>query len=310
MTKMKKIFKDYLNRLNTGMRVKYVPARDDGELQIQKDKPVIINIILFLVTFLTTSLAGASSGETISEIILSGLPYSLTIITILLTHEFGHYFAARSFGVRATLPYFIPFPSLIGTMGAVIKVKSPIPDRRALFYIGAMGPLVGFAVSLVAVIVGISFSEIRPLPAGGGEVPIPIFGDSILFALIVKIFHGTIPEGKDIFLSPYAWAGWIGFLVTSINLMPVGQLDGSHILYALIGEKQRVFGWCVLAGLALLSFFWYGWILWIFIIMFFLMVAHPNVAEGRKLSLFEKCIGWFCMAVFFLTFIPVPVEII
>jgi membrane-associated protease RseP (regulator of RpoE activity) len=307
---MKKIFRDYLNRLNTGMRVRYVSDREYEELTVKKDKPIIINIILFIITFITTSLAGASSGNTIPEILLSGLPYSLTIITILLTHEFGHYFAARSFGVRATLPYFIPFPSLIGTMGAVIKVKSPIPDRRALFYIGAMGPLAGFVVSLIAVIVGISLSEVRNLPVGGGEFPIPVFGDSILFAAIVKAIHGSIPEGKDIFLSPYAWAGWIGFLVTSINLMPVGQLDGSHILYALVGKKQRIFGWGVFGGLALLSFYWYGWILWIFIIMFFLMVAHPPVAEGKELSLFEKGMGWFCILIFFLTFIPVPVKII
>jgi membrane-associated protease RseP (regulator of RpoE activity) len=310
MAEIKDIFRDYFNRLNTGMRVKTVSEREFGEFQVPEDKPVIINIALFLVTFLTTSLAGASSGETLPEIIISGLPYSLTIITILLTHEFGHYFAARSFGVRATLPYFIPFPSLIGTMGAVIKVKSPIPDRRALFYIGAMGPIAGFVMSIIAVVIGISLSEVRNLPAGGGEVPIPIFGDSILFAMIVKVFHGTIPEGKDIFLSPYAWAGWIGFLVTSINLMPVGQLDGSHILYALIGKKQRIFGWGVLAGLGVLSFFWYGWAIWIFIIMFFLMVAHPPIPEGRELNLFEKGMGWFCMVIFVLTFIPVPVEII
>ncbi len=292
------------------MRAGYLPEREYREITVEKNKPVIINIVLFLVTFITTSLAGAHSGNSFPEYIVSGLPYSLTIITILLTHEFGHYFAARSFGVRATLPYFIPFPSLIGTMGAVIKVKSPIPDRRALFYIGAMGPLTGFAVSLAAVIIGISLSEVRALPVGGGEVPIPVFGDSLLFALIVKVFHGTIPQGKDIFLSPYAWAGWIGFLITSINLMPVGQLDGSHILYALIGKKQRIAGWGVLAGLVVLSFFWYGWTLWIVIILFFLMVAHPPVIQGRELSLFEKGVGWFCMVIFFLTFIPVPVELI
>jgi membrane-associated protease RseP (regulator of RpoE activity) len=310
MAELKTIFRDYLHRLNTGTRVKTISERELEELQAQKDKPVIINIVLFVITFLTTSLAGASSGDSFIEYVISGLPYSLTIITILLTHEFGHYFAAKSFGVRATLPYFIPFPSLIGTMGAVIRVKSPIPHRRALFYIGAMGPLAGFAVSIVAVVAGISLSEVKSLPPGGGEVPIPIFGDSILFAMIVKFFHGAIPEGKDIFLSPYAWAGWIGFLVTSINLMPVGQLDGSHILYALIGEKQKVFGWGVLVGLGVLSFFWHGWVIWIFIIVFFLMVAHPPTAAGKGLNLFEKGVGWFCMVIFILTFIPIPVEVI
>jgi Predicted membrane-associated Zn-dependent proteases 1 len=157
-------------------------------------------------------------------------------MTILGVHEFGHYFAARRFGVDATLPYFIPFPSIVGTMGAVIKTKSPIPHRRALFYIGVMGPIPGFIVSLAAVIVGIMLSEIQPLPPAEGITP--VFGDSILFGFIVHLFHSEIPAGFDIALHPFAWAGWIGFLVTSLNLIPIGQLDGGHILYSLLGRKQ------------------------------------------------------------------------
>jgi len=313
MKKLKEKFKGHIKRLNTGLR--------DDTLREQELRPLYpakspvskfpwVNIILFIITFITTTLAGGQSGNGFISYFISGLPYSLTLLAILLTHEFGHFFAAKKFGVDATYPYFIPFPSIIGTMGAVIKTRSPIPDRRALLYIGAMGPLPGFIVSLVAVIVGIYFSEIKPLPPAGGEIPIPIFGDSILFALIVKIIHGTLPQGQDIFLSPYAWAGWIGFLITSLNLMPLGQLDGGHILYSLTGRKQLYFGWTAFTGLVVLSFFWYGWILWIIMALSFLMIAHPPIEKTCELSIAEKIMGWGCMVIFLITFIPVPVKFI
>lgn len=300
----------YLYRLNNGTIPYFKNPESIPAIVEKKNKPVAINIVLFILTFITTSFAGGNSGESLVEYFISGLPYSFTILAILLSHEFGHYFAARHFGVKTTLPYFIPFPSLIGTMGAIIKTRSPIPDRRALFYIGAMGPIPGFIVSLAAVIAGIYLSEVKPLPVPGGDLTIPIFGDSILFAFIVKIFHGNIPTGHDIFLGPYAWAGWIGFLITSINLMPIGQLDGSHILYALIGRKQLLFGWAAFGGLFILAFFWYGWALWILITLLVLMIAHPAIEEVTELTFPEKILGWSCMVIFILTFIPVPVELI
>ncbi|MFC1670911.1 site-2 protease family protein, partial [Spirochaetota bacterium] len=239
----------------------------------------------------------------------SGLPYSITLLTILLFHEFGHYFAAKHFGVRATLPYFIPIPvPPIGTMGAVIKTRSKIPHRKALFYIGTMGPIPGFIISLAAVIIGIYLSEVGPLPKGDGTIP--IFGDSLLFTFFVKVFHGNIPPGHDIFLSPYAWAGWVGFLITSLNLIPIGQLDGGHILYSLIGEKQKYVGWASVLGLVILSFMFQGWILWIVITFALLMVGHPQIEEGPELTISEKIIGWSCMLILLLTFVPVPVKFI
>jgi membrane-associated protease RseP (regulator of RpoE activity) len=238
----------------------------------------------------------------------SGLPYSLTLLTILLFHEFGHYFAARRFGVNATLPYFMPFPSIIGTMGAVIKTRTPIPHRRALFYIGAMGPLAGFITSLAAVVVGVMLSDIRPVPSVTGDMLVPVFGDSLLFGAIVSMTHGSIPAGHDIFLSSYAWAGWIGFLITSLNLMPIGQLDGSHILYAMIGRRQLVAGWIAVICLVGLSIIWQGWLVWLVLTFLFLMVAHPEVPEGEPLSMAERAMGWACMAILVLTFVPVPVD--
>ncbi len=302
--------KNYFIRLNTGTRPQFRPPDFDPEKfpVYQARDRIAVNIILFIITVFTTTFAGATGGDTLAGQFISGLPYSMTLIAILLCHEFGHYGAARKFGVKATLPYFIPFPSIIGTMGAVIKTRSPIPSRRALFYIGAMGPLLGFIVSLAAVIAGIHLSEIKPLPQGGSNLMMPIFGDSLLFALVVKAIHGAIPPGHDIYLSPYAWAGWIGFLITSLNLMPIGQLDGSHILYALIGRKQVAAGWLSLAALIILSFIWQGWIVWIVLTLMVLMVAHPEVPEGAELSIAEKAVGWICMAILLATFVPVPVD--
>ncbi|HDP80330.1 MAG TPA: site-2 protease family protein [Spirochaetes bacterium] len=266
-----------------------------------------MHLVLFAVTAVTTTLAGMQPRETLLASVLSGLPFSMTIMAILLSHEMGHYLAARRFGVKATLPYFIPFPSIIGTMGAVIKIKSPIRDRRALLYIGAMGPLVGFVLSLAATIAGMYLSEIKPLPAPGtGDIP--IFGDSLLFRALGLAIHGAIPPGHDIYLSSYAWAGWIGFLVTSLNLMPMGQLDGSHILYALIGRRQLIIGWATFAGLVALSFVWPGWVIWVAMALLFLMIGHPPVPDSAPLAPAEKLLGWCCIAIFFLTFIPVPVE--
>ena len=310
--KSKVFLKNYFHRLNTGIRRPvYVENPDEITLPDSRPSPVWPNIVLFLLTVISTTYAGAYKGNDFLSFFMSGFSYSITLMAILLCHEFGHYFAARAFGIRATLPYFIPLPfPPVGTMGAVIKTRSPIPHRRALFYVGAMGPLPGFIVSLAASIAGIYLSEIKPLPPTGGEIPVIIFGDSLLYGFIVRFFHGTIPAGHDIFLSPYAWAGWIGFLITGLNLMPLGQLDGGHILYALIGPKQRYFGWFALAMLIVLSFFFPGWLFWIAATLLFLMVAHPPVENGPALSTGEKALGWFCMLIFILTFIPVPVSLL
>lgn len=289
---------------------KNIPSAEEQPVKPAVERPYRINIILFIATMATTTLVGAHKGDTALEYIASGLPYSLTIMSILLFHEMGHYFAARHFGVRATLPYFIPFPSIIGTLGAVIKTRSPIPHHRALLYIGAAGPIAGFVVSLIAVTYGISISEVKPLPTPEPGVIIPVFGDSLLFSFIVNLFHGDIPAGHDIYLSSYAWAGWIGFLITSINLIPIGQLDGGHILYALTGRKQVIFGWIAFAALIPLTFNWYGWGVWILISLFFLMIAHPPVPKGTPLSFNEKVMGWLCIIILILTFVSEPVKIL
>lgn len=305
--KLTRFLRRYFLLLNMDPRI---TSMEEHIMREKKDTPLWVHIALFLATLVTTTLAGASSYSSILSVITSGLPFSITIMAILLAHEMGHFLTARRFGMKATLPYFIPFPSLIGTMGAVIKIKSPMRSNRALLLVGAMGPVTGFILSLIAVIAGIYFSEVRQLPAVTGDMAMPIFGDSILFASITYIIHGPIPPGHDMFLSPYAWAGWIGFLVTSLNLMPLGQLDGGHILYALIGRKQLYAGWAVFAGLVALSFVWPGWLVWVFITLVFLMVGHPAIRDTAKLSLSEKFLGWSCILIFIITFIPVPVQLI
>lgn len=311
--KLRRFLKGYVEMLNTGARPAGVPKQAPQAISPSRERP-IVNILLFLATLCTTTLAGASQEGGFWASIAGGLPYSLTLMSILLCHEFGHYFAARRFGVRVTLPYFIPIPpiagwgSIVGTMGAVIKTKSPIPDRRALLYVGVMGPIPGFLISLAAVTVGIALSEVKQLPAPGGDYLVPVFGDSLLFGLIARLIHGPMPPGHDLFLSPYAWAGWIGFLITGLNLMPIGQLDGGHVLYALMGRRQRYVGWVALAGLVGLSFIWIGWVIWIILTLTLLMVAHPEVPEGDPLSVGERVMGWIGMLILVLTFIPKPVE--
>ena len=309
LNKFIRILRNYLASLNMNpdrIRIRKQYFIEGGK---SEKNHVWINILLFITTIFTTTFAGAESGDTILEIFLSGLPFSLTIMTILLSHEMGHYLAAKYFGVSSTLPYFIPFPSIIGTMGAVIKVKSPIPDRKALLYIGAMGPVTGFIFSLIAIIIGVYLSEVKPVPINPDGFNI-FFGNSFLSAFIIKAIHGKIQPGYDIYLSPYAWAGWIGFLVTGLNLMPIGQLDGSRIIYALFGRKQLPVGWIMFTALIILSFIWPGWIVWIIFSLVLLKIGHPPVENAIGLSTREKILGWSCIIIFLLTFIPEPVKFI
>ncbi len=206
-------------------------------LETNKSSPRL-NILLFIATFFTTTLAGALM-EAEKDVFLEfhkGLPFSLTLLTILLFHEFGHYFMAKKHHVDATLPYFIPAPSIIGTFGAVIKMRSPLHSKRALLDIGAAGPLAGVVIAIPATIIGLRFSEIHPVTGLQGGISL---GSSLLFSFLSHISVGTVPENHDIFLHSVAFAGWIGMLVTMLNLIPVGQLDGGHIAYAVLGRKRH-----------------------------------------------------------------------
>jgi membrane-associated protease RseP (regulator of RpoE activity) len=314
INRLKRFLRLYFYRLNNGVPAGTRPltAEEFSESRAglaDKKERRLLNLVLFIITMITTTFAGSVQGDTLYDTMVSGLSYSVSLMMILTVHEFGHYFAAKSFGVKTTLPFFIPFPSIVGTMGAVIKTRSPIPHNRALFYIGIMGPLPGFVVSVIAVMIGVKLSHVESLSVTASGEFVPIFGNSMLYGSIIYFIHGHIPDGYYIVLHPYAWAGWIGFLITSLNLLPIGQLDGGHILYSLIGRKQVYAGWITLAALVILTFIWPGWSVWIILTLLVLMVAHPRVPETEQLSLKEKIAGWFAMAVLVLTFIPVPVQI-
>ena len=263
----------------------------------------IINIVLFILTIFTTMFAGAlQQGVNPILNIHTGIPFSFTIILILGTHELGHYFASKRLGIEASLPYFIPFPHLIGTFGAVIKVRSPITDRRALLEIGAAGPLVGLVFALPAVVIGLKLSTIISIEQGGIGL-----GNSILFNLITKFVVGEVPYGKDILLHPVAFAGWIGLFVTGLNLLPVGQLDGGHILYALVGKKQTWAGWVVFFSLFIFGFLWQGWFLWAVLIVMLIKIKHPAPLDDiSPITTKHKITGIIAMIFLILTFIPSP----
>ncbi len=276
-----------------------------------------VHIVLFVLTFLSTLTVGAFYVDAIvfkppfhfimkSPLdIFRGLPFSLTLMVILLAHELSHYLSSRKHHVVATLPYFIPAPTLFGTFGAFIKMKSPITTKNALMDIGASGPLAGFVVSVVASVVGLSMSHLTAVTEVKESY---IFGTSVLFYWMSRLVLGVIPNNYGVDMHPVAFAGWIGFFVTSINLIPVGQLDGGHIAYALLGEKHSAVSKILILLMILLGLFvWPGWAVWA-VLLIILGFRHPPIIYSDvPLDLKRKVIGWIALVIFVVTFIPIPV---
>jgi membrane-associated protease RseP (regulator of RpoE activity) len=271
-----------------------------------------LHISLFVLTFFSTLLVGAvqTGADLIEEPlkIYKGIPFSLTLMIILLSHELSHYFSSRKHGVEATLPYFIPAPTIFGTFGAFIKMKSPIVTRKALIDIGASGPIAGFIISVIATIIGLNMSEIVSSAQAKGALNL---GDSLLFSLLSRIVLGVTPSNSDILLNPVAFAGWIGLFVTSINLIPVGQLDGGHIAYALFGEKHNRLSFVLIFVMILFGWFlWEGWFVWA-VLLLILGLRHPPVIYWEvPLDPKRKFIGWLALVIFILTFIPTPFQLL
>ncbi len=239
-------------------------------------------------------------------LLLAGLAFSLTLMTILLAHELGHYFACRYYGIDASLPYFLPFPSPIGTLGAFIRIRSPIYTRQALFNVGIAGPLAGFAVLVPALVIGIGASQVMR-GTGIAERGDLIFG----VPTIQRIFEWIIFPGvrpADILLHPIARAAWVGILATALNLLPIGQLDGGHILYALAGRRHKLLSRIfVLALLPLGYFCWYGWFVWA-AVLFFFALRHPVIYDITKLDRNRVVLGLAALAIFLLTFTLAPLR--
>lgn len=266
-------------------------------------------LLLFLLTILTTLMAGAMlkgvNPFSSPLAILVGLPFSATLLSILLIHEMGHYLTARHYNIQATLPHFIPappIPFIIGTFGAFIRMKSPIMERRALLEVGAAGPIAGFVVAVAATIVGLHWSTVTEKGFTVGMT----LGEPLLFRLISHWLI-QIPPQSDILLHPVAFAGWIGLFITSLNLLPIGQLDGGHVGYAVFGERQRYISLTmvgILLGLGLLG--WKGWLFWAALTAV-LGIGHPPVVDAHlPLGRRQRWIAWISLAIFLVTFIPMP----
>ena len=279
----------------------------------------LINLALFIATVLSTLFIGAASELGAQEIqraptladLLLGLPYCLSILLILGAHELGHYFAARYHKVPVTLPYLIPFPlPPIGTMGAFIQLKAPVKNRRALFDVGAAGPLAGLVFAIPILLYGLYISPVETLP----NVSYMLEGNSILYAaakiLVKGQFYPTATQ--DVFLSSYAWAGWVGLLVTGLNLFPVGQLDGGHVAYVLFGSKARYFFWPVIIALATLGLLTGAltWLLWMGLLFVFGRRHAEPLDSVTELDPKRKALAIFTLLLFFLVFVPIPLQVI
>ena len=288
-----------------------------------------LNVLLFVITVVSCFAAGFmwSINYVYADGIVSGsldsigleefmnpdviglsAVYAVVLIGILLAHEMGHYLTCRYYGISATLPFFIPFPppSPIGTMGAFIKIKSPITRKHQLFDVGVAGPLAGFVLAVPSMVYGLSLSKaVPPIPQEGSLM----FGEPFLFKLLSdSIFKGA-PENYDLILHPMAFAGWIGALVTALNLFPIGQLDGGHVVYALFGKRSKTFARPVLVMFILMGvFFWVGWFVWA-ILIGFIGLKHPRIwDEEMPVSVGRRWIALLIVLIFVFSFIPDPVK--
>lgn len=268
----------------------------------------VVNLVLFLATILSTLFIGTSFEATsTNELwqIWRGWPFSLSIMLILGAHELGHYFAARYHKVPVTLPYFIPVPTILGTMGAFIRLKGPVHNRRALLDVGVAGPLAGMAFAVPILLYGLYTSQIGPTIAGGLQE-----GNSLLYiAFKFLVFGQYLPaNGVDVHITSVAFAGWAGLLVTGLNLLPVGQLDGGHVAYVLFGDRAKQLFWPVLILLALLALFTSNmmWVVWIGLLYFLGRTHAQPLDDITPLDRTRWLIAVGTLILFFLVFVPIP----
>jgi membrane-associated protease RseP (regulator of RpoE activity) len=313
----------------------------------KKQPKSALNLVLFILTLVSVLVTGGlygydgtlpqNTGAALVELIKNGWPFAVTLLAILGAHEFGHYFAGRKHGVQVTLPYFIPMPlSLFGTMGAFINMRSIPKNKRALFDLAVAGPLSGFVLSVIALIIGLNLSQVSQLPASAAAgTNLQMEGNSLLYLLLKYLTFGKLlpqpanmnslanviywsryfftgqpfPWGAtDVMLHPVAWAGWAGMFVTGINLLPAGQLDGGHIFSSLFGEKvTRTLFPFLIAGMVILGFFSNVWWMWAVLLLFFGRYYAEPLDQVTELDSKRRLIGYIALVVFILTFIPTPI---
>ncbi|MEC4679527.1 MAG: site-2 protease family protein [Nitrospirota bacterium] len=276
-------------------------------------------ILLFGLTVFTTLWAGAYQVNTkpvtgawdfltkYPESLWNGLPFAVTLLGILVTHEFGHYVLSRIHRVPASFPLFIPGPpQFIGTFGAIIRLRSPIMKRQALFDIGVAGPIAGFIAAVGAVIVGLSLSYVIPKEHAFGLQ----LGEPLLLQGFAWLMFGPIPPTHNLVLHPIAFAAWFGFFVTAINLLPLGQLDGGHVAFAVLGRQQRQLAYITVPILIYLGFTgWPGWIIWVGMAGI-MGLAHPPITDPDVgLGKGRRWVAWGALIIFIITFAPVPFSV-
>ncbi len=276
----------------------------------------LVNMALVAATLVTTTYAGAAhQGVNLLQnpgAWIVGLPYALGVMLILGVHEMGHYLTARRHGVRVSLPYFIPIPFALGTFGAFISMPPLLKNRRQLFDIGVAGPLAGLAVAIPALAIGLQWSRVLPLdPAGAGHMSQGVsINSSMLLALVSKLaIDDAIAQGHYLVLHPLAFAGWLGLMITALNLLPVGQLDGGHIAHALFGRARAAWiGKMALGAMVVLGLFvWPGLITWALIVYFIAgRPGLPPVDDVTGLSGPRRAVGWFAYGLLALILVPLP----
>jgi membrane-associated protease RseP (regulator of RpoE activity) len=278
-----------------------------------------VPLLLFVATVFTTLWAGAYATRTrpmegaieflLNEpaSLLNGLPFAGTLLGILVTHECGHYVLSRIHGVPTSFPLFIPGPPhFIGTFGAIIRMRGPILNRKALFDIGVAGPIAGFVVALAALVIGLDLSKV----VANERVYGLHLGEPLLLQFVSWLVIGPLPDGYDVVLHPVGFAAWFGLFVTSLNLIPIGQLDGGHVAYALWGERQRTMALAIIPILIVLGFVgWPGWFLWAGLAGL-VGFAHPPVLDPEaSLGRTRIWVGWGALMIFVLTFAPIPFSV-
>ncbi|MCC7416902.1 MAG: site-2 protease family protein [Acidobacteria bacterium] len=284
---------------------------------------VWLHVLLFALTIAATTFVGALHYEsyladfsrtasllTIPALLLRGLWYSAAILLILGCHELGHYFACRYYDVDASLPYFIPAPlPLTGTLGAFIRIREPIPTKRMLFDIGIAGPIAGFLVAVPVLFIGIAMSHVVKLPAEFTGLEL---GEPLLFKLASQILWGAIPDGYSLNLHPMAFAAWFGLLATALNLFPIGQLDGGHISYAVLGRRSSHVTLATVLVVLVLSYFAISWRVWaaLMVVMLFAFGRHHprTFDEEEPLDRPRMWLALFALAMFVVCFTPAPIE--
>lgn len=274
------------------------------------------HVLLFVLTALSVFLVGGlrildapGGGHLLALDYVEGALLVGGLLSILLAHEMGHYLAAMRYGVDATLPFFIPLPipgvSLVGTLGAFIRIRSPIPTRKALFDIGVAGPLAGFLVCLPVLWLGVSQARLLPTERTDGGI---MLGEPLLFQWVTRLVHGPLPDDVTLTLGPLGLAAWFGLFVTALNLMPIGQLDGGHVTYALLRERARrisvIGSWVAVA----LVYFGPNWILWA-ILLRVLGRRHPSTLDDEApVGRARVWVGLLALAVFVVCFVPDPIQ--